>query len=298
MEHTYQVLVKKSTYFVLLSALLLILIKGLGWWLTNSMSLLASLLDSSVDFLASATNFALVRYAFKPADKEHTFGHGKAESLAALAQSAFIIGSAAFLFLNGIKSLMNPSEVVAPTIGAVVTLVSIVITVLLVSYQRWVIGQTQSQAVKADMLHYASDLLTNIAVLLALFLSWSGFVYADALFAIMIAGYIAYSAVKIGFVAIQSLLDHALPEHDNARILAVASAPTQVLGIHDLKTRQSGPLKFIQLHLELPADMTLGQAHAIADQVEHQLRTEFSPAEVIIHQDPISEARLSERLTS
>lgn len=287
-SHLYEKLVKRATLSAVLISIILIIIKLLTCWLTGSISLLASLLDSSIDLLASGLNFFLVRYALKPADDDHTFGHGKAESLAALAQSTFIIGSATIVLLSSVKSVISPSEIQVPLLGIIISIISTVITAFLVLYQKYVIKLTRSKAIEADMLHYSSDMLMNIAVICALALSWYGVTYADAFFAFFIALYICYNAYQIAYNAIQDLLDRALPDSDNAKIAEIIAAYPDVRGFHDLKTRQAGPLKFIQLHLELDDDMPLIQAHAIADSVEKRLSEEFSPATVIIHQDPIS----------
>ncbi|MCX8713238.1 cation diffusion facilitator family transporter [Gilliamella sp. B3464] len=287
-SHLYEKLVKRATLSAVLISIVLIIIKLLTCWLTGSISLLASLLDSSIDLLASGLNFFLVRYALKPADDDHTFGHGKAESLAALAQSTFIIGSATIVLLSSVKSVISPSEIQVPLLGIIISIISTVITAFLVLYQKYVIKLTRSKAIEADMLHYSSDMLMNIAVIFALALSWYGVAYADAFFAFFIALYICYSAYQIAYNAIQDLLDRALPDSDNVKIAEIIAAYPDVRGFHDLKTRQAGPLKFIQLHLELDDDMPLIQAHAIADSVEKRLSEEFSPATVIIHQDPIS----------
>ncbi|GAA5112165.1 CDF family cation-efflux transporter FieF [Orbus sasakiae] len=288
MSRLYEKLVKKATYLAVIFALILITIKLFTWWITGSVSLLASLFDSSMDLLASGMNFILIRYSLKPADDDHRFGHGKAESLAALAQSAFIIGSVVFLLLNSVKLLTEPVEVSYPLLGIVISAISVLLTLGLVLYQRYVIRLTDSQAIKADMLHYSSDLLMNSAVVIALLLSWFGIIYADAIFALLIGCYILYNALKIAFIAIQDLLDKALPESENERILDIASSLPEVHGIHDLKTRRSGPMTFVQLHIELDDDMPLVKAHAVADKIEKLISQQFTPAEVIVHQDPLS----------
>lgn len=301
MSDNYGRLVKRATYFAVIFALILISIKLFTWWITGSVSLLASLFDSSMDLLASGVNFILIRYSLKPADEDHRFGHGKAESLAALAQSAFIIGSIVFLLLSSIKLLLNPNPVNQPLLGVIISIISVVLTLGLVMFQKHIIKLTNSQAIKADMLHYSSDLLMNCGVIIALLLSWYGVIYADAVFALFIGCYILLSAVKIAWIAIQELLDKALPEADNEKILDIVSSFSEVHGIHDLKTRRSGPTTFIQLHIELDDAMPLVKAHAIADEIEKLISQQFNPAEVIIHQDPLSvvpreKLRLREKL--
>ncbi|MBU5378594.1 CDF family cation-efflux transporter FieF [Pantoea septica] len=288
MQPTYARLVKRAALAATILATSLLIVKIFAWWYTGSVSLLAGLVDSLVDIAASLTNLLVVRYALQPADANHTFGHGKAESLAALAQSMFISGSALFLFLTGIQHLASPNTLRAPLVGVVVTVVALCSTLLLVAFQRWVVRHTHSQAIRADMLHYQSDVVMNGAILIALGLSSYGFARADALFALGIGVYILYSALRMGYDAVQSLLDRALPEEEHNIILDLALNWPGVEGVHDVRTRQSGPTKFIQLHLELNDDLPLVQAHRVADQVEKALRQRFPGSDVIIHQDPCS----------
>lgn len=288
MPALYEKLVKTATLSAVSVALLLIVIKFITFGLTGSVSLLASLLDSSMDILASGLNFFLVRYALKPPDEDHSFGHGKAESLAALAQSLFIIISAIILLFASIKMIVHPNIIREPALGIIISTISVFITGGLVFYQKKVIKKTKSRAVQADMLHYSSDLLMNISVIIAISLTWYGIKSADAIFAFLIACYITYSACKIAFYAVQDLLDKSLPQSDILRIIDIASSYTEVKGLHELKTRQAGPIKFIQLHIELDDHIPLIKAHAVADMIEKHIAHSFSPAQVIIHQDPVS----------
>ncbi|ELY3804226.1 CDF family cation-efflux transporter FieF [Cronobacter sakazakii] len=288
MNHDYGRLVSRAALAATLVATLLLIIKIFAWWYTGSVSILAALVDSLVDIAASLTNLLVVRYSLQPADEEHTFGHGKAESLAALAQSMFISGSALFLFLTGIQHLITPEPMRAPLVGIVVTVAALVTTLMLVTFQRWVVRKTRSQAVRADMLHYQSDVMMNGAILVALALSWYGLHRADALFALGIGVWILYSALRMGYEAVQSLLDRALPDDERQAIVDIVAAWPGVQGAHDLRTRQSGPTRFIQLHLEMEDNLPLVQAHLIAEQVELAILSRFPGSDVIIHQDPCS----------
>ena len=270
------------------TATLLILGKLIAWLMTDSCSLLASLTDSFMDVSASIINLLAIRYALAPADEEHRFGHGKAESLAGLIQSAFISGSALLLMMHGISSMLNQVPVVRLEAGIWVSAGSILLTLLLVSFQSLVIRKTNSVAIKADMLHYRSDLLLNAGVLLALVLAGQGWHWADGLFAILIGLFLVWGAAHIGYESVQALLDRQLPEEEQARIMALCCAVEGVHGVHDLRTRQSGPTRFVQLHLELDDQLPLVQAHQIADEAELAVRQSFERMEVIIHMDPIS----------
>ncbi|MFP1723870.1 CDF family cation-efflux transporter FieF [Lonsdalea quercina] len=288
MDSRYGRLVTTAAILATATALLLFALKVFAWWYTGSVSLLASLVDSLVDIAASLINLLVVRYSLQPADSEHTFGHGKAESLAALAQSMFISGSALFLLLTGFQHLISPQALKDPAVGMWVTIVALVVTGLLVAFQRWVVARTHSQAVRADMLHYQSDVMMNGAILVALGLSWKGVTWADAVFALGIGAYILYSALRMAYDAIQALLDRALPDEERQEITDIVAALPGISGAHQLRTRRAGPTRFIQLHLEMEDTLPLVKSHQIADDLEKALLQRFPDADIIIHQDPIS----------
>ncbi len=267
---------------------ILILAKLVAWLMTGSSSLLASLTDSLMDISASLINLFALRYSLTPADHDHSFGHGKAESLASLAQAAFITGSALVLVMNGISRLINPEPLNNLSIGIWVTIGSLALTLVLVAFQSLVVQKTQSQAIRADRLHYQSDVLFNIGVLLALGCSWYGWLWADGLFAILLGLFILKGALEIGYEAVQTLLDRQLPDGERAQIVELVKSVPGVHGIHDLRTRQAGPLRFIQLHLELDDTLPLMRAHDLADQAEALILDKYPGADVIIHMDPIS----------
>ncbi len=295
MTDKYARLVNMAAWLATIVATTLMLVKLATWWVTGSVSLLASLIDSMLDIAASVTNLIVIRYALQPADDEHTFGHGKAESLAALAQAMFISGSACFLLLNGFDRLFRPHEVTSPELGVAVSLFAIVLTSGLIAVQKRVVKSTGSQAIAADSLHYQSDLLMNAAIMLALILSWFGWSQADAIFAILIGVYILYSAFKMAFEAVQSLLDRQLPEEELSQIREITLSIERVHGVHQLRTRLAGPVRFIQLHLELDDDLKLIDAHQIADDVEDALMAAFPYSDIMIHQDPKSVVLKSDR---
>ncbi len=295
MNEKYARLVQLAAWAATLTASFLLLTKLITWWYTGSVSLLASLIDSLIDLLASTTNLFVIRYALQPADAEHQFGHGKAESLAALAQSAFILGSACFLLLNGFERLFKPVELSNPEVGVLISLFATLLTSALVIFQKWVVRKTGSQAISADSLHYQSDILMNLAIMLALALTWYGIGMADAIFAIIIGIFILVSAFKIAHEAVQALLDRHLPPEDQEKIFILASTVAGVMGVHDLRTRQAGMTRFIQLHLELDENLKLIDAHRIADQVEDRIEIAFPGADILIHQDPVSAAQESKK---
>ncbi len=280
-------LMRWATYASVATALLLIAAKVVAYLLTDSVSLLSTLLDSLLDAAASLINLLAVRHALTPADREHRFGHGKAEPLAALGQSTFIAGSAAFLIVQAANRLVSPHPVTNTGIGLGVMAFSIAATLLLVLFQRFVIRRTGSLAIKADSLHYASDLIVNASVVVALILvAVYGWQRVDPVFGAGISLYIIYTAWQIARTALDMLMDRELPDEERKRIRAIALANPGVRAVHDLRTRASGPTVFVQMHLEVDGKLTLAEAHAIADAVEAQVHAAYPGAEIIIHEDP------------
>ncbi|MDS4028462.1 MAG: cation diffusion facilitator family transporter [Candidatus Contendobacter sp.] len=282
-------LLRWATYASVTTATVLIAGKLAAALLTGSVSVLASLVDSMMDVAASLVNLLAVHYSLQPPDREHRFGHGKAEPLAGLAQAAFIAGSAVFLILHAVGRLLHPQPLNDALIGVGMLLFSIAATVVLLAFQHRVIRRTQSTAIRADALHYATDLLTNAATILALGLAMLGWPFADPVFAIGIALYILHSAGRIGHEAVQLLMDHELPPEIQARVKEIAHGHARVRGTHDVRTRRSGQTYFIQLHLMLDDQMPLVEAHRIADEVEAAIMAAFPNADVLIHEDPASE---------
>ncbi|PLW84001.1 divalent metal cation transporter FieF [Kineobactrum sediminis] len=291
-------LLKLATNASIAVALLLIAAKGMAYWQTSSMSILASLVDSLMDSGASLFNLIAVRYALVPADRQHRFGHGKAESIAALAQSTLIIGSGLYLVVEAGRRLMNPEPLTAFGMGVAVMVFTVVVTIGLVALQSYVIRRTGSAAIRADSLHYRTDVLTNSGVIVALILAQFGWPGMDPLFAIATAIYILYSARAIMRDAFNELLDRELPEEQRALIQKIAEDHPDVKGVHDLRTRSSGRVEFIELHLELDGNMSLLRSHSISDEVEDAIIKKIPAADVVIHQDPagIDEVQQDEQL--
>ncbi len=280
-------LVRFATYAAVGTALMLIIVKTAAFLLTNSVALLSSLMDSLLDLIASLVNLWAVGHALTPADKEHRFGHGKAEPLSGLAQSAFVAGSAVLLLVEAASRINKDNQVVAGDVGIAVMVFTIIVTFCLVMFQKFVVKQTGSVAITADSLHYAGDVLLNVSVIIALVLTTYGDVgWADAVFAIGIALFLLWNASKIARTSIAVLMDHELPEDKRQAIKAVALKHPKVRGVHELRTRSSGLQTFIQMHMVLDPKLSLLEAHRIADEVEMALLADYPGADIIIHQDP------------
>lgn len=278
---------RRATYASVAVAGILIAAKLAAWLHTESIALLASLFDSLLDGVASLINLLAVRTALTPADKEHRFGHGKAEALAGLGQGALIIGSALFLIVEAIDHLIHPQPIEQSLPGVAVMLFSIALTGALIIYQRRIMQRTGSLAISADRLHYMGDLATNATVIAALLLAGlPDFAWVDAVAALVVAAIIVKSAVDIGRGALDNLMDREMADADRARIIKIVRAHREALSLHDLRTRSAGNQTFIQFHLDLDPEMSLREAHRISHEIEAELLRAFPGAEIIIHQDP------------
>jgi ferrous-iron efflux pump FieF len=273
----------------ILAASFLVVVKAVAGFITGSISVWASLLDSTMDIFASAINYFAVRAASRPADEDHSYGHGKAESLAGLFQSIVIAASGIFLIHESIRRIINPHKVDSEWIGISTMLLAVLVSIALVARLRRVAGETESPALRADAMHYVTDIFTNLSALLALVIvrltRWQ---IADPAISIGIAFYILWSAVKVGRESIDALMDRRLPPDVDEQIAEIVQRYLDqgVLGFHDLRTRRSGSQRFIDLHLEVERDMRLEEAHAVTVRVLRAIEAEISRARVHIHTDP------------
>ncbi len=280
-------LMRWASYASVAVATVLIVTKLGAYAATESVSLLSSLVDSLLDAGASLVNLLAIRHALQPADREHRFGHGKAESLAGLAQAAFIAGSGIFLLLEAGNRLIHPKVVSNGEIGIAVMGLSLVLTLGLVAFQSYVVRKTNSLAISADSLHYRVDILVNVAIIIGIyFASFGGFQIVDPLLAVAIVIYMASGSFKIARLSMDELMDREFPDEDRIKIRQIALEHPEVRDVHDMRTRSSGPYSFIQLHLEMDRNLTLVRAHEISDEVMYKVEEEFPNTEVLIHQDP------------
>jgi ferrous-iron efflux pump FieF len=263
---------------------------GLKAWAaieTGSVSMLGSLADTGLDIIASLVTLYSVQLAAQPADQDHRFGHGKAEALAALFQTGIIVASAIAIGWRGISRFGKDVPPENPELGIAVSLVAIVTTLVLITYQKYVVKQTGSVAIHADHVHYSSDLLLNASVIAALVLdAMLGVRGADPLFGVAIAAWLIWHAREVASTAIDQLMDKEWPPEKRDRFLAVAQSHPELRGIHDMRTRTSGAHDFVQFHVWVDPMMTVLEAHRVMDEVEAKLMAEFPGTEVLIHPDP------------
>ncbi len=268
-------------------ALFLIVLKAWAALQTSSMAMLGSLADSALDLLASIVVLLGVRIAAQPADTDHRFGHGKAEALAALVQVIIISISALFIGYRSVERLMAGAQTKDAELGIGVSLVAILFTIALISYQRYVVRRTGSVAISTDRLHYASDLMLNASVIVALVLDqYAGLAGADAIFGLLIALWLLWGAWRSSSHALDQLMDREWPEDLRATFLAACSEYPELAGLHDLRTRTSGTHHFAQFHVWVPSDWTVAQAHERMDRIEEELQHRFPATEILMHLDP------------
>jgi ferrous-iron efflux pump FieF len=268
-------------------ALTLLVAKSWAAYATDSTAMLGSLADTALDVIASITTLVGVRIAAIPADSDHRFGHGKAEALVALAQVVLITVSAIGIGWRAADRLVNGGETEALGLGLAVSFLAIAATFLLLWYQQRVIDRTGSVAIRTDNVHYKSDLMLNGAVIVALLLDQALHISgADAAFGIAIALWLLWGGYRASGEAVNQLMDREWPEEERQQFLDAAAEYDELRGLHDLRTRKSGTLRFVQFHVWVPADWTVQEAHDRLDRVEERLQERFPGTEILIHVDP------------
>jgi ferrous-iron efflux pump FieF len=268
-------------------ASVLVLVKGYGALVSGSTAMLGSLADTALDLVASVATLAGVWVAGQPADANHRFGHGKAEALSALFQVVLIGVSAIGLGVHAIGQFFSADHTTSATDGIAVSVIAILGTLALLAWQKHVIARTGSLAIATDHLHYQSDLILNVAVIVALALDhYAGLTRADPIFGLGIALWLGWGAWGASQQAIEQLMDHEWPEEKKARFIATLAKHPELRGVHDLRTRTSGNRDFVQFHVWVDGNMTVTHAHKVMDDIEAKLLQEFPDVEILIHPDP------------
>ena len=281
------VLTRRVTTLSVAVAAVLILIKSAAWLSGHSVAMLASLADSGLDLVASLITFYAVRYAAEPPDAEHRFGHGKAEAFASLTQAGLVFASAALIGQEAVRALFRTQPPEHGALGVGVMAASIVLTLMLIRAQTEVTRKTRSVAVSGDRAHYAADLASNAVSLVGigaaslLHLAW-----VDAAAGLVVALWLLWGAIGVFREASHQLMDHELPDEDRARILALLTADPRVMGVHQLRTRASGPFVHVQAHMDFDAETPLALAHTLMVEAEARVLQAFPTADILIHPDP------------
>lgn len=269
-------------------ALTLVVAKAIAWQVTDSVSMLSSLVDTSLDLVGSLVTFFAVRQALTPADADHRFGHGKAEALAGLVQAGFIAASGCALLFAVAERFNSPKQVREEDVGLMISALALVLTIGLVTFQRHVVRRTGSIAIGADMAHYGTDLVATLVTGIGLFLS--GLLdqpLIDSSIAGFVALYLLHGSWKVGRDSLDILMDRELPDEDRRRIEEIARQNPGVKGVHELRTRSGGLTRFIQLHVEVERNLSLLSGHEIGRQVQGEIAKAFPGAEIILHVDPL-----------
>lgn len=282
-----ETLLRRVTQASVSIAFFLVAIKLVAWVFSDSVSILSSLSDSLSDFMISAMNFVAIRYALKPADDDHKFGHGKAEDLAALAQGIFITALSVFVIIEAVEHIINPKIIAYSTLSIVVMIISLALTIGLVLFQKYVHRKTGSNLVHADALHYLGDILSNIAIIASLALaSIYSVKYLDPILGILIAVYLIYSAWHVGASAFDNLMDKEIETENVEKIKNIITSHPKVTSLTSLLTRYSGSQPIIQFDFTMDGSATLAEAHDVAHEIEMCLLGEFPDALIFMHQEP------------
>jgi ferrous-iron efflux pump FieF len=279
---------RRVTLYSVVTAVILIGLKAMSWRASGSVSVLASLADSALDLVAALVTFFAVRYAAAPPDAEHRFGHGKAESFASLLQAGLVFASGALVAREAIGRLLHPQPVAhGGMMGVAVMAVSIALTALLIAAQTRALRSAGSVAVSSDRAHYFMDLLSNAAALVGIGgAAFLGIAWLDGAAGLVVAAAFLWGAVGVFREAAHQLMDTSLPVEARARIVDLATADPRISGVHQLRTRVSGPYVLMQMHADLDPNLTLEEAHAIMIGAENRILAEFPAADIIIHPDP------------
>ena len=280
-------------------AIILGILKGFTALYTGSLSVLSSMIDSLADAFSSVISLIAVRFSCRPLSDKHRYGYGKAESLSAFLQAAFIIGSGIFVLYDGIRRFIKPENVTETTLGLAVMIFSMFATLAVITFQKYVARKTKSLALEAESQHYVVDILTNSAIIVSLFfIKYFNWQWIDIITALAISAYLIWNAVVLALKALDEITDREADDETKELITKAVQETSGVLGYHDLRSRVSGARVFVEFHLELDGNSTLFETHKISDEVERKINDKLPHVHVIIHQDPygIKENRLDDEL--
>ena len=278
-------------------ACFLCIIKTVASLYTGSLAVLSSLIDSLSDVFASSVSYIAVRFSTKPANCHHRYGYGRAESLSALIQAAFVAGSGLFVLYDGFNRMINPTELHQTTFGLIVMVISLIITLVLISFQKYVAKQTGSIAVSSDSAHYTVDVLTNSSIIVSLIIvKIFNITWFDILTAALISIYLIYNAYEIAAEATASLTDKELDQEIKDKVIEIVETSKGIKGYHDLRSRDLGGSFLFEIHLEFDGNLNLFKVHELTENVENKIQKQYPNSQIIIHQDPfgIKEARLDD----
>lgn len=288
---------KKSAAAISLAYnVVLTLLKLAAAVLTGSVSLLSEAIHSTTDIIASGIALVSVRAASVPPDEDHPYGHGKIESLAGFGESILLLIIVFYVIFESVQRLIQGSKVENIQIGVWVMAFSAVSSYLVGRHVQKIAVQTGSPALASNGQHLMVDFWTSVGVLAALLTTkLTGWQYADPIFAIAFACWLAIGAWKLSVEAFQQLIDRSLSEAQLETIRKLVEDHEGILGYHRLRSRLSGNVRYIDMHVVVPSDWSVVRAHDCADELEKKIVEALAPAVVVIHVDPYDVVKASSK---
>lgn len=269
----------------LISNTSLIIMKLIVGLLTGSVSIISEAIHSTMDLLAAIIAFFSVKISDKPADDTHPYGHGKIENISGVIEALLIFAASAWIVIEAVRKIMNPAEIESVGIGFIVMFISAAINFMVSRKLYKVAKEEDSIALEADALHLKSDVYTSLGVGIGLFLIWiTGLTYLDPVVAILVAIFILKESFELLKTAFNPLLDIKLSDEEITIIEDNLIKYSSVFcNYHDLKTRKSGQIRYIDLHLVFPENKSIKEAHDICDKIEDDITKTLKHAQIMIH---------------
>lgn len=271
-------------------------LKVVAWLLTGSVGLLSDAAESSVNLVAAVAAYIALKVVARPADSGHNFGHTKAEYFSAVLEGVMIVVAAGVIIVSAVNRLFNPQELEQVGLGLAISVLATVINGAVGVYLLRVGRQHRSLALQADGKHLLTDVWTTVGVIAGVLLvALTGWLPLDPLIAIAVAINILVVGVRLVLRSGAGLMDAALPDEDLAQIDEVLDRHRREgVEFHDLRTRESGHERFVQMHMLVPGDWTVERAHDLSEQVEQELAELFADLRTTIHIEPLGDPRAYE----
>ena len=279
----------------------LILLKAIAGTVTGSVALLTEALHSATDLVASIVALFSLRAADAPADESHPYGHEKIEDMAAAIEGVLILVGSVVIAFEAVRHLIEGTGVQRLGVALVVLVVSIVVNFVVSRRLSTRAAATSSPALAADAAHLTTDMLSSFGVLVALaVVAVTGWEWLDPVVALMVAAVVAVAGVRILTRSSRVLVDETLPdpELEAIRAVVIEFADAGIVGFHELRGRQAGARRHVDLHVQFRAGMTLEEAHGIAHRLQEAIRERLGPADVLIHLEPEDRVRPGQEVTT
>ncbi|MDR2067445.1 MAG: cation diffusion facilitator family transporter [Holosporaceae bacterium] len=278
-------LAKKSAMFGVVVSIFLITIKLCALEITGSISMRASLMDSILDALFSFLAYHALVFSDTNLDKKHNFGREKVESIAALFQCLLVVYTGIMVYCEAYETFLNPKPLTSTGLGISIMVISCLAVYNLLYFQRYVVTKTDSLLIHGDSLHYLSDFLMNISIMISLILS-QFFLWIDVLCGVMVGGYVLRSAFPIIKNALMDLMDTALPPKVQEQIMKVIESTDGVESVKTFRTRSAGMKKYVESRVAVGKATSLREANEISESIESKIKKMFEKVDVIVKVEP------------